>query len=274
MNSNEYSIKADFLDHDGRRLFYILLEPAAVEAHSCVLYLPPFAEEMHMSRHIVASEARSLAAAGYTVMLLDLTGCGDSSGDFVDASWKIWLQDALFAANTLKSMSCTPLTLWGLRLGALLACEVSQTLSGIQKLILWQPVLNGEQQIDQFLRLRTAASVLSTPLTFNRKELWSELRSGRSLEIAGYELPSELALEMSKARLNDLIPECMVNWLEVGTSHGGRLSIASEKVVTHWQEQGVQVDTRYVYGEPFWRTADAIVNLDLERNTLELLAEQ
>ena len=79
---------------------------------------------------------------------------------------------------------------------------------------------------------------------------------------------------MSKARLNDLNPECMVNWLEVGTSREGRLSIASENVITHWQEQGVQVDTRYVYGEPFWRTADAIVNLDLQRNTLELLAEQ
>jgi exosortase A-associated hydrolase 2 len=274
MNSSEYTITADFLDCGGRKLFYLLLQPATVEPHSCILYLPPFAEEMHMSRHIVASQARELAARGYTVMLLDPTGCGDSGGEFVDASWQIWLDDAAFAAHTLQGIGGGPLTLWGLRLGALLACEVSLKLSNIQKLLLWQPILNGEQQIDQFLRLRSAASVLSTPLTFNRKALWAELRAGGSLEIAGYELSSELALEMSTSRLNDLSPKCMVNWLEAGTSPDGRLSVASENVLTHWQERGVQVDSRFVCGDPFWRTPDALVNADLRRNTLDLLAER
>jgi exosortase A-associated hydrolase 2 len=274
MNPGQCSIKADFLEHQGRKLFYLLLEPTVVEAHSSVLFLPPFAEELNKSRRIVASQARSLAAAGFNVMLLDLTGCGDAGGDFVDASWEIWLQDASFAAQTLTALGTGPLMLWGLRLGALLACELSQSRSDIDKLVLWQPVLNGEHQIDQFLRLRTAASVLNSSVTFDRKSLWNQLRSGHSLEIAGYELSPEMALEIAKARLNDFNPGCLVKWLEIGNSPNGSLSVASENVATHWREQGFGVDTGYVQGEPFWRTVDAKINLDLQRNTMDFFAQQ
>ena len=145
MSPGKCSITADFLEHQGRKLFYLLLEPANVQAHSSILYLPPFAEEMHKSRRLVACQARELAAAGYNVMLLDLTGCGDAGGDFVDASWQIWLQDASFAIQTLTERHPGLLMLWGLRLGALLACELAQGRSDIHKLVLWQPVLNGEQ---------------------------------------------------------------------------------------------------------------------------------
>jgi uncharacterized protein len=274
MNPGKCSIRADFLEHHGRKLFYLLVGPADVAVHSSVLFLPPFTEEMHMSRHIVASQARELAAAGYNVMLLDLTGCGDAGGDFADASWQIWLQDATFAAHTLANYGAGPLMLWGLRLGALLACELSQCRSDIHKLVLWQPILNGEQQIDQFLRLRTAASAVNSPSTFDRKTLWNELRSGHSLEIAGYNLSSTLALEMAKVRLYDLNPKCQVHWLEIGNSPTSSFSVASENVIKHWREQEMRVHTRYVQGEPFWRIVDAAINLDLQRHTLDSFAQQ
>jgi len=272
MNPGKCSIRADFLEYQGRKLFYLLLQPTVVDAHGSVLFLPPFADEMHKSRRIVSAQARELAAAGYNVMLLDLTGCGDSGGDFADASWQIWLQDASYAAQSLANLGAGPLVLWGLRLGALLACELSQGRSDIDKLILWQPVLNGEQQIDQFLRLRTAAAVVGKPLTFDRNTLWNELRSGRSLDIAGYTLSPALALEMAQARLNDISPCCPVHWLEVGTPSIASLSVASENVMVHWRERGVMVNTRYVHGEPFWRTIDAEINQALQRNTLDILA--
>jgi exosortase A-associated hydrolase 2 len=274
MNREEYSIKGNFLEHQGRKLFYLLLEPTAVEAHSSILFLPPFAEEMNKSRHIVASQARELAAAGNRVMLLDLTGCGDAGGDFLDASWQIWLQDAMFAADTLVTMGAGPLNLWGLRLGALLACELSRTRADVQKLMLWQPVLNGEQQIDQFLRLRTVSTAVNSTVTFDRKTLWSELRAGRSMEIAGYELSSSMALEMAKARLSDLKPVChKVHWLEIGALSRDSFSVASESVIAHWEEQGGEVDKGSVLGDPFWRTVDAVINLSLQQSTSEAFAQ-
>lgn len=273
MNPGKFSIKGNFLEHRGRTLFYLLLEPTAVQAHDSILFLPPFAEEMNKSRHIVASQARQLAAAGNRVMLLDLTGCGDAGGDFLDASWQVWLQDAMFAADTLVTMGAGKFHLWGLRLGALLACELSQARADVQKLVLWQPVLNGEQQIDQFLRLKTVATAVNSSVTFDRKTLWSELRAGRSMEIAGYELSSSMALELAKARLGDLKPACQViHWLEVGALSRDGFSVASESVIANWSEQGVKVTKGSVVGDPFWRTVDAGVNVSLQHTTSDAFA--
>lgn len=272
MSSRKCSIKADFLEHQGRKLFYLLLGPSDREACGSVLFLPPFAEEMNKSRHIVASQAREIAASGYNVMLLDLTGCGDSGGEFADASWKMWLQDADYAADTLLNLCAGPLAVWGLRMGGLMACELASQRADIDKLILWHPALNGEQQIDQFLRLRTVAFGMDQKGVFDRKALWGELRSGRSLEIAGYELSSTLALEIAKSRLHDTTPGCPVHWLEIGITPSSNVSVASDNLIRRWRERGIQVDASVIAGDPFWRTVEAQVNPGLQRETLELLA--
>jgi len=161
-------------------------------------------------------------------------------------------------------------TLWGARLGALLACELAQGREDIKQLLFWQPVLNGEQQVDQFLRLRTAATALESGVAFDRKSLWGELRQGRTLEIAGYELSSALALQIARSRLLDMSPPCPVGWIEIGGVEG-KLALPSQNVIAHWQDHGVQVDSRCVQGEPFWRNHDASVNTDLQRATMEVL---
>lgn len=274
MNPGDCSIRGTFLEHRGRKLFCLLLEPASGNAHNSILFLPPFAEEMNKSRHIVACQARELAAAGNRVMLLDPTGCGDAGGDFHDASWQVWVQDAIFAADYLVALGASTLSLWGLRLGALLACELAQARRDVHKLMLWQPVLNGEQQIDQFLRLRTVSLAINSAASFDRKALWKELRAGRSLEVAGYELSSAMALETAKVRLSDLRPACrVVHWLEIGVVPQDNLSPPSESVIKHWLEQGVPVEKEYVQGDPFWRVIDAVINTSLQRSTTDAFAQ-
>ena len=274
MNRKDFSIDGSFLEHRGRKVFYLLLEPVGGGVRDSILFLPAFAEEMNKSRHIVASQARALAAAGYRVMLLDVTGCGDAGGEFADATWQCWVEDALLAADTLAAMGAGSLSLWGLRLGAPLACEVSRSRADIRRLVLWQPVLNGEQQIDQFLRLKAMSSAVNGSVSFDRKTLWNELRAGRPLEVAGYDLSSALALELAKVRLNDLKPGCeQVDWVEVGTLSGDSFSVAAESVVSNWQQQGVSVGKHSVPGDPFWRIVDAGINASLQRCTSEVFAQ-
>jgi exosortase A-associated hydrolase 2 len=272
MNPGKYTIRADFLQCQGKRLFYLLLGPADSKPRGSVLYLPPFTEEMHSARRIVASQARALAEEGHNVMLLDLSGCGDSSGRFASASWQNWVEDATFAASNLMEMSSGPLTLWGLRLGALLACDVSQCLDNLEKLVFWQPTLNGEQQVDQFLRLRTVAQALDEHEGFDRGALWNELRAGHSLDVAGYELPAALALEMAKVRLSDLVPSAPVYWFELGRQETLSPSVGSQKVIGNWRQQGLQVNVKCVQGEPFWHIMGADINRQLQRATLDVVA--
>lgn len=224
-----------------------------------------------MSRRNVAAQARLLAESGFNVLLLDLTGCGDSPGDFVDASWQTWKQDAACALDSLLALDRVPLILWGLRLGGLLACELAEEREDIQRLLLWQPVLNGEQQIDQFLRLRTAAAAVDSITGFDRKSLWGELRSGQALEIAGYQLSPALALEVAGVRLRDFNPSCAVDWVEIFASETPELTSPSRNLAVHWRESGVPLETVAVNGEPFWRAQDAAVNDTLLRTTAGLL---
>lgn len=257
MTAARYSISTEFLECQDRRLFSISLKPEAQALRGAVLFLHPFAEEMHKARRTVAQQARAMAGNGYQVMLLDLSGCGDSSGEFSTASWEDWLQDASHAVSVLHDATGVPVTLWGLRLGALLACDLSQHSGKVGQLLLWQPALNGEQHIDQFLRFELAGQALKGESGFDRAGLWGELRAGRSLQVAGYELAAGLALAISRVRLGDLQPACPVAWIDIAKLPQTEPLMPTANVVNRWREAGLDVQWTSVSGEPFWRNVDA-----------------
>src|SRR3546814_14690353 len=95
-------MEALFIDGPAWRLFAIhhAAAPHCRQGLGLV-YLPPFAEEMNRSRRMAALQARALAALGIDVLLLDLFGTGDSAGDFRDARWEIWREDAMAAVAWL-----------------------------------------------------------------------------------------------------------------------------------------------------------------------------
>ncbi len=144
---------------------FCLFHPAQGDARrGCVLYLHPFAEELNCTRRVVARQARALASAGFGVLQIDLLGCGDSAGDFADATWPAWLSDAQQAHRWLTGHCGGPLWLWGMRSGALLAAQLARLLQNESEpahLLFWQPVASGQQMLQQFLRLRTAGQWLS-----------------------------------------------------------------------------------------------------------------
>ena len=72
-----------------------------------MLYIHPFAEEMNKSRRMAALQSRALAQAGYAVLQIDLLGCGDSSGDFGDATWQSWVSDVVLGCQWLRSQNPT-----------------------------------------------------------------------------------------------------------------------------------------------------------------------
>src|SRR5690606_36079591 len=100
------------------------------------------------------------AREGWRVLQLDLGGCGDSEGEFASATWEGWLQDVRDAYGWAATQAGGPVWLWGLRLGALLACEASARFQLDCGLLLWQPVTSGKQHLQQFLRLLKAAQMV------------------------------------------------------------------------------------------------------------------
>lgn len=257
MPQTGFGIEPFFLEGGHGSLFCLHLYPTDAPPVGGILYLHPFAEEMHKSRRMVALQARRFAAQGYHVLQLDLTGCGDSSGDFADASWQTWLDDARLAHAWLADRTAAPVSLWGLRTGASLAVALSRELPGIRQLTLWQPVVNGDQYLNQFLRIRMASEMLDAGQGHNdTKTLRARLEAGEPIEVGGYLLSPALAGDLARLKLSALPPPCPVNWLELGAAAGDQPSPASQRVVEAWRDHGVTVHTRTLAGEPFWLTQE------------------
>ena len=160
-----------------------------------ILYVHPFAEEMNKSRRLVAMQARALSAAGWTVLQMDLYGCGDSAGDFADADWSIWLSDVVAGANWLRKRTGSPPAMWGLRAGCLLISQAATQMDKAPDLLLWQPVLSGQQYLNQFLRLKVAGRLFEAESgdRIGTAELREKLLQGEAVEVAGYTLSPGLA---------------------------------------------------------------------------------
>ena len=250
---------AFFLPAEPGNRFCVYHRPADGGTGGGFVYAHPFCDEMNKARRMAALQSRRLAAAGYAVLQIDLFGCGDSSGNFADARWGIWKQDLHFALGWLRSRVDGPLGLWGLRLGATLAADVARDPGlGIEQLLLWQPVNNGEQFLTQFLRLRLAAEMLADGAAQTGvRELRETLARGVPLEIAGYDLHPRLAAEIDALRLDDLVPAVKrVHCLEVSAAAEPKLSPATWRALEVWRSKGLDVRAAAAGGELFWSTIE------------------
>jgi exosortase A-associated hydrolase 2 len=247
---------------DGSSRFCIWHGPSR-KARGLVLHLHPFAEEMNKSRRMAAQQSRALAEAGFAVMQFDLLGCGDSAGDFGDATWPAWLADTVWAARLLRQRAhapSAPLWLWGHRVGALLAVQAAGqvALAGedAPRLLLWQPSLSGKMALQQFLRLRAAADLLKGGAKGVIESLRHELAAGRAVEVAGYLLHPKLAAGLEAATLTPPPRPSRAAWLEVTPSEPPELLAASRLAIERWQAADWQVDAAAVVGPTFWQTTE------------------
>ena len=253
------SASAFFLPAESGRRFCVYYPGARDGTGPGVVYVHPFCEEMNKARRMAALQARRLSAMGYGVLQIDLYGCGDSSGEFADASWETWKRDVLAALAWLEHRVHGPLGLWGLRLGATLAADVAHGPGHrVEQLLLWQPVGNGEQYLTQFLRLRLAAEMLAEgSAQAGVRGLREKLSQGVTLEIAGYELHPGLAAAIDALVLADLVPAARhVHCLEVTAQTEPKISPALQRTLDAWRLKGLEVHTAAVTGEPFWSTIE------------------
>ena len=247
-----------FLAGPNGSLHCSLFMPDGTTPHHWVIHVPAFAEEMNKSRHMVARQARALAARGYAVLVADLSGTGDSSGTLADASWAGWQNDLLFLIDRVRMQGATALTLWGHRLGCLLAAQVAAGLeSPVQRLLLWQPVHNGKQQVAQFLRLRLAAG-LTRGGGESAADLRAQLAAGDTLEIGGYPVKGALLEAIEAVQLSDLsVPsDTTVRIIEVSGDSDRPVSPVTGKLVEQWTLAGTDCEAASVPGDAFWTTQE------------------
>lgn len=253
----------------GYRLVQLYSPSASGSPRGLVLQIAAFAEEMNKSRRMVALQSRKLAAAGFMVLQLDLFGCGDSSGDFGDASWEAWLADVKLACQWLQDHSSAPLWLWGHRTGCLLTNEVARQLDQPVNQLFWQPVISGKQFLQQFLRLKLASEMMGNEGKGAMERLRRDLQEGVAVEIAGYRLSPSMARALERAELQPFLTGGRVEWLEINNRTDGSLSPATNNCLKQWRDAGQQISACAVQGAAFWQTAEIVECPELLDATLQ-----
>lgn len=256
-----------------RGALYALFHAAnSTSPRTPLLHLHSFAEELNTTRRVVAQQARALAAAGHPVLQIDLLGCGDSTGQFEDATWSDWVADAHAGLDWLKDRTGRQPGLWATRTGALLASELAKTCEPLPLMLLWQAVVTGRQALQQFLRLERAGAWLHGGSTAPSASL--RLAHGEAVEIAGYLLTPRMANALSEARLQAPKPVAggRMIWLDLSSHPDAPLNPAATLECKAWTHAGWLVTQRMVQGPLFWQTVGLDDAPRLIQATLEALA--
>jgi len=252
------SINPVFLDGERGRIFALHFCPGdCPRAH--LVFLPPFCEEMNRCRHLVADQANRFAIAGYSCLILDPFGTGDSEGELADASWGGWRADALTGVRWCQQQYSIPVILWGLRLGAMLALDLAATHAGqFTRLLLWQPVTNGKTYLTQILRARIAYLTGNALPPETTEEMRLALQRGENIEVAGYVLGGKLVGEIDAITVTSFasLSGADIHWLQQSSRPDDSPSAAVQKVVDQLVAQGNTVALIPFQAPQIWQLSE------------------
>lgn len=198
---------AYFLPLGDERLFAFLHRPEGPCRGGAVL-CAPLAEEKLWSHRVFVSFARELAARGYAVLRFDYRGEGDSDRPFEQSDLATRLQDTGAAIDELKRRvpELDQVTLVGLRLGATIAAAVAAKRDDIDRLVLWDPVIDGADYMQSVLRTNLMAQMaIHRKVLESREQLVERLDRGETVNVEGYQVSGPLFRSVSGLRLSDLL---------------------------------------------------------------------
>lgn len=183
-----------------RQLFAIYHAPRReIEGRPALLMCCPFGHEATRVHRLYRVLAERLANKGIAVLRFDYFGTGESGGDDTDGEMIGWQRDLLGANEELvRRARPRSLTWLAARLGATLALQAAHHAQGLQRLILWDPVLDGPGYVKEL----HAAQLKTLELTYYAKNpAWYAPRAqgdGSAIaEALGHRVGSPLAAQLA-----------------------------------------------------------------------------
>jgi pimeloyl-ACP methyl ester carboxylesterase len=231
------------------------------ESVGAVLLCSPWGREYQYAHHAVRVLAKRLADRGFDVLRFDYGGTGDSWGETTDGRVSVWLDDIATAAEELRALSGRhEIHLVGLRLGALLAASAAARGAGFGRLVLWDPLVSGDEWVGSLqcpsprpMEVRTATLELDGQLV--ARALADELRAVSIAQTAAdfaastlahhptlvleTQEPSSVLLEVLTGRPNVELRHVSdeAAWLEDPSIWHGLVPVKAINTIVEWMTQ-------------------------------------
>ena len=239
--------------------------PAAQRGDRGVVLCNPWGEEYLCAHPSLGLLARQLAGAGNHVLRFDYGGTGDSGGMATEGTLKTWRDDLEWALDEIRDLGdVRKIAIVGLRLGGTLAALAAAERKDVDRLVLWDPVVDGSDYVRELLHDPEKVTHSSAHADLARREgrevpeiggfaLTPAMRRGLE-EIDGSSftgpLPATLLVSIHRSaaalrpivdRLGDCasslrteITEDPTIWLGTEEFGAGGMSVNAVRVITEW----------------------------------------
>jgi len=190
-----------------RQLFAIYHAPAPDAAvRGALLMCNPFGHEAIRVHRLYRVLAERMARQGIAVLRFDYFGLGESAGEDGDGEMKGWRLDLMRAHEELVRRSGASSVAWlAARLGAAIALQSARYAQGLQRLALWDPILDGAAYLEQM----RAAQLNALELGFYAPDpAWYQTLAPGSTrpltEALGHTISPDLAAQLAALRPDSL----------------------------------------------------------------------
>jgi pimeloyl-ACP methyl ester carboxylesterase len=240
--------RVDFIRREGSFMFVTLHLPKGTPREGIVICSSINADHSKLYRAEVRLSA-ALAAQGFAVMRFHYTGQGHSGGDAGDITFESLLEDALAAAQTLRSETRVAVVSFiGCRMGAFVA-GVAAAGQVDSRLVLWEPIVDPTRYVREAQRSMSMSRMSGSETHSSGSDSAAPSRDG-SLDVHGYRISKRLisSLEGRGLTLGDN-PRAL---LLVQISRRQELSASYAALMEEWRRDGRSADSCCVSGEIAW----------------------
>lgn len=213
-------MNAFFFGERERQLFGVYTPPkGGARGGQAVLLCYPFGSE-HMRAHRAFRQLSGLLnRAGAHVLRFDYLGTGDSAGRGDEASFPQWIEDIGTAIDELKdTCGAATVSIIGLRLGAALAAQAAAERTDVERVILWDPIVDGSRYLSEITAIAGSPSIADDePMGVTGFPVTGDMRRElRALDLRRLAPPRAKRIDIITASEHADYPELESAWREQG----------------------------------------------------------
>lgn len=248
-----------FFESQGRQLFAALFLPdPEIPATDGRVICSPFAEEKKSSQRMLVDLASTLAAGGRPVLFFDYLACGDSEGEFKEATITTWIQNTRDAVNLLKTRSSVEkVGLIGLRLGCYMALSALEECENGSTAVFIEPVLDPGTYFKQALRQKLMKELITDGKTSSRRhELINQLVASESIDFDGYEISPLFYADLQRQKdLTPTLKDHKTHTLIIHVTPTGKATRNFQKIM-NVASSNKKLRLKRIRLDPFWDRID------------------